>query len=65
LIFFTTAYLLVEWDEGKQHSVIDGKIAELREGSESFKAGAKVTCRLKEGEYAATIVTAGTVAIQI
>ena len=55
----------MEWDEGKQHSVIDGKIAELREGSESFKAGAKVTCRLKEGEYAATIVTAGTVAIQI
>ena len=54
----------MEWDEGKQHYVIDGKIAELREGSESFKAGAKVTCRLK-GEYAATIVTAGTVAIQI
>ena len=49
----------MEWEDGKEHSIVDGKIAELREGSEAFIAGAKVTCRLKEGQYVATIIVAG------
>lgn len=52
-------YLLMEWDDGQQHSVVDGKVPKLEMGSQSFKVGANVTCRPKEGKYHATIVYAG------
>ena len=64
-IFNHIEYLLVQWEEdGEQHSVVDGKVAELQEGW-NYKEGAKVVCRLKGGEYAATIVTAGTVGLAL
>ena len=50
-----SAYLFVEWEEEKQHSVIDSKRVE---GS-SFKSGERVTCKLQDGEYYATILGAG------
>lgn len=53
----TTDCLLVEWEEGG-HSVVEGKVAELR-GSDGCAAGARVLCHLKEGEYWATVVAAG------
>lgn len=48
----------MEWDNEDGHSVVDGKIATLSEGS-AFSPGAKVVCKLQEGEYVATIVCTG------
>ena len=54
------AYLLVEWEEEEEgHSVIDSKVAKLQEGSDAFVPGARVRCQLQEGEYLATIISAG------
>ena len=63
------AYLLVEWgqeiddndceDEECEHFVIDSKIVDLLLPESGFVAGAKVSCRLKEGNFPATIITAG------
>ena len=49
----------MEWEDGQQHTVVDGKVAMLETGWQSFTLGAKVTCHLKEGNYPATIVCAG------
>lgn len=49
------AYLFVEWEEEKQHSVIDSK----RVKGSSFKSGERVLCKLQDGEYYATILGAG------
>ena len=62
LTFFSAAYLLVEWESEEEkgdHSIIEGKLVHLQDRASGFVAGAKVECRLKEGTYPATIITAG------
>ena len=49
-------YILVEWEDGGEHSVVDGKYAV---GSPCFKNGERITCKLKEGEFMATILASG------
>lgn len=46
--------MLVEWESG-EHSVVDGKVAK----GTNFGVGATVVCKLKEGEFTATILTVG------
>ena len=49
-------YILVEWKEGGQHSVVPTKLAE----STDFSVGSYVLCKLPgEGEFEARILTAG------
>ena len=55
----TLAYLLVEWDNGDGHSVVDCKLATLAGGSAYYTPGTKVVCNLPEGEYEASIICAG------
>ena len=56
-----TAYLLVQWcdEDNDGHSVIEGKVANLLDAGSRFVPGAKVLCKLKEGDYTGTILTTG------
>lgn len=63
-MLLTVACLLVEWEDEEGHSIVDSKVAKLQQGSDTFAPGAKVSCRLKDGEYLATIITAGTCVYQ-
>ena len=47
----------MEWEE-ENHSVIDTKIADLLCPANGFVAGARVSCRLKEGTFPAQILFA-------
>ena len=64
-IYDGLAYLLVEWGgegdgkEEREHSVINTKFADLLHPANGYIAGADVSCRLKEGTFHATIITAG------
>ena len=51
----------MEWgdEEAGDHSVIEGKLADLVNPNSTFVAGTKVQCRLPEGNYPATILVAG------
>ena len=51
-------WLLVEWEGEEGHSVVDGKVATLIDGS-AFTTGAKVLCKIKEGDYTVTILCTG------
>lgn len=52
----------MEWEgneEEAEHSVVDGKLAELTGTSSRFSPGANVQCKLKEGMFTATILATG------
>ena len=52
----------MEWEgneEQAEHSVVDGKLAELTGTSSSFSPGASVQCKLREGVFTATILATG------
>lgn len=54
----------MEWekednDEEREHSVIDGKIADLEHVQSGYVPGAKVSCRIPEGTFPAIIIAAG------
>lgn len=62
-LYISLAYLFVEWDEEdengeKEHSIIDGKVAELPGGSIGFAPGHKIVCKLAQGKFSATILCA-------
>lgn len=56
-------YIFVEWktdhEEEKEHSIVDGKLADLVNISAGYVVGAEVQCHLREGTFSATILTAG------
>ena len=53
----------MEWEEEEEHSIIDSKIAYLVSDG-GFVAGARVSCRLKQGTFPARVLTAGSLICQ-
>ena len=59
LYYIRLAHVFVEWDGEEGHSVVEGKVVQLKESGASFIAGAKVICTLKQGLFGATIIATG------
>ena len=53
------AYIFLEWNGEEGHSVVEGKVVELKRDSPGFNSGAKVLCKLKEVFFAATVIATG------